>query len=572
MNRTFYHLIPVLFAIIIASPALAQQQGETDESLLPEIDPQDIEIRSEFKARFPGLRRQPILGFDPTPRTYQVDPNRTPFMETGRQIVANLPVSELSRPEPPAYTPLHYSSDINAFSRIGVGSFISSQVQFWGVTRLSSSSYVGGDLNFSSAADGHLDNQESTFRFFDANAEYATKIDSKTKFTLTAGGQSDFNYLFDPNTTQYSVPDSPRKNYNGAYAGGEVERFRNSIEGWKIQANVRYFDTELLSGELSGQIDETVFNGSFSKRWAGANVDETFTVKAGAKGGSYSNTQFSDEWLTAQGGLQYQRLFNYSTEVTAEASVYYGSSGLKNGVYFAPSVEVEHPLLDIFSVKGKIAAYPYLKTLEQQHESNRFLNAATLLQHSYTIDALAEASLHFTDIGAINFGLEYENTSDYPLMIREEAAAGVGAGTEYLFYETTYADINIIKAFANATHQVVPERFWLTGEVYVQSPKLDGGGDMPFKEKFGASAGLNLRPFSQMSIEAWVDYVGPRQTMATNSELEGFILLGSQLDIQISERFGAYAKLVNLLSQEYQIWEGYTERPFQAFGGVTVKL
>ena len=54
-----------LFFLISGVDAFAQT-GSTQNSLLPEIDPQDIEIRSEFRARFPGIRRQPILGFNPS--------------------------------------------------------------------------------------------------------------------------------------------------------------------------------------------------------------------------------------------------------------------------------------------------------------------------------------------------------------------------------------------------------------------------------------------------------------------------------------------------------------------------
>ncbi|HKL18603.1 MAG TPA: hypothetical protein VJ905_06530, partial [Halalkalibaculum sp.] len=118
MARNFTLFLFFLFLAVLTIPSVAQQQ-DTENSLLPEIDPQDIEIRSQFRARFPGIRRQPILGFDPTPRVYQVDPNRQPFMETQEQVVANLPVSELSRPNPPAYNPMRYSENIQAYSRLG---------------------------------------------------------------------------------------------------------------------------------------------------------------------------------------------------------------------------------------------------------------------------------------------------------------------------------------------------------------------------------------------------------------------------------------------------------------------
>ena len=82
---------PLLFSLFIfLCPYFALAQTASDNSLLPEINPQDIEIRSEFKARFPGLRRQPILGFNPKPRVFQIQADRMPFMESREDAVANI--------------------------------------------------------------------------------------------------------------------------------------------------------------------------------------------------------------------------------------------------------------------------------------------------------------------------------------------------------------------------------------------------------------------------------------------------------------------------------------------------
>ena len=79
----------------------SESRGES--SLLPEINPQDIEIRSEYKAQFPGVRRQPILGFKPRARVFQLDPNRMPYMESVDEVIMNLPIGTLSRPDAPPY-------------------------------------------------------------------------------------------------------------------------------------------------------------------------------------------------------------------------------------------------------------------------------------------------------------------------------------------------------------------------------------------------------------------------------------------------------------------------------------
>jgi len=548
-------------------PAQAQNQQSDEGSLLPEIDPQDIEIRSQFKARFPGLRRQPILGFDPTPRVYQIDSNRTPFMESSEQVVADLPVSDLSRPDPPEYMPLHYSSDINAFARAGYGSYISPEAQVWGVKRLSPKSYIGGDLDFSSS-DGHLDNQASSFRFLNANGEYATKLSSKSRVGVQLGVENSFNQMPD-----LGVPAplfNARKHYGGFNLGADFNHHKNAITGWKVQGNARYFETSLDSAGINsnGTSTEWVYNGSVARRWAGANVNETFTVKAGTKGGNYDNNSNASRqnWLTAQLGVAYERLFNYTTKVNADASVYYGTDSFSDKVYFGPSVTVEHPVMDILILSLEVGAEPYLKTVEQLHSANRFLAVDNQLRHSYKMYGSAEALLEFDNVGSVNFGLQYQNISNYPIFVRRDV------GLQYEFYEANYTDAYKVRAYLGATHQIVPEKFWLDAKVYLQSPKIQGGGQLPYEEKIGVNSSVHYRPIDRISIEAWADYVGPRRTFRTDQKMDGYLLLGGQVDAQITDRFGAYVKLVNLLNQEYEVWRGYTERPFQLFGGITVKL
>lgn len=569
MNR-FSSFVFTLFVVVwAAQPVMAQDQQQSENSLLPEIDPQDIEIRSQFKARFPGLHRQPILGFEPTPRVYQIDPNRMPFMETDEQVVANLPVSELSRPDPPPYTPPHYASDINAFGRLGFGSFVSPEAKFWGVSRLNSKSYIGGDFDFSSS-DGHLDSQESSFRFFDANAEYATKLSSEARLDISGGFSSSFNNMFNlPSTT---IPDGARKEYNGFNIGANFQQFQNSITGWKAQTNVSYYNARLKNaGMLSGTSEERIFNGSIAKRWAGSNVSETFTVKAGAKVGHYdNNTPFADDWVAAQGGVVYERLFNYTTKVSVDASVYYAMDEFTNRIYPAPSIIVKHPLLDILTLTVKGEAEPYVKTLEQMHTANRFLNVDNVLRHSYRIKGSVEANLEYADAGILNLGFQYANISEYPIFAREQNSA-VGASRQ-LFYETIYADAYRVKAYASITHQIISDKFRVNARVYMQSPNIKNGGRIPFEEKIGINSGVTIRPFDKFTFEAWADYVGSRKTYRTNETLDGFLMLGGQADVQITERFGAYVKLVNVLNQDYQVWQGYTERPFQVYGGLTIKL
>ncbi len=571
MKRIAVTFFIICAAVLAANPAAAQQEQDSESSMLPEIDPQDIEIRSQFRARFPGLKRQPILGFDPNPRVYQIDPDRTPFMETHEQVVANLPVSELTRPDPPEHTVFPYSSPKNVMAQVGFGSYASPEAQFWGVKRISSKSYVGGDFDYSSS-DGHLDNEDSSFRFFDANGEYATKVSDKGRVGIHGGFKSSFNNMFD---LPGNVSDDARKNYDGFNLGAEFSQFKNNITGWKADANIRYYNTELVNAYYrSGKADERVYNGSVAKRWVGSNTDETFTVKAGVKGGNHGNEgseQYS--WLTTQGGVEYDRLFNYATKVTVDASVYYTQNEFDDGIYLGPEVTVEHPLLDILTLKTQAGAKPSVKTLEQLHNENRFLWVENSLLHSYKMYGKAEAQVEYADQGAFNFGFQYQDISDYPIFSRANTGEVDQSGNPtFEFYETTYTDVYKVSAYASISHEIIPEKLSVNSKVYLQSPKMKDADRIPYEEKIGVNSGLTAQPVDGLTFEAWADYIGSRRTYQTNEKLDGFLLLGGKADVQITERFGAYIKLVNLLDQEYEVWQGYTERPFQAYGGLTVKL
>lgn len=541
----------------------AAQQG-SESSLLPEIDPQDIEIRSQFKARFPGIRRQPILGFNPTPRVYQVDPNRQPFMETQEQVVANLPISELSRPDPPPYNPLRYSEDIRAYSRLGFGSYASPQATFWGVHRLNSKSYAGGNLDFSSS-EGHLDDQPSSFRFFDADAEFATKLNRRTSLHFNAGGQSDFHYLYELDNLA-PVEQQLGKNYMGFHLNGELTSFKNTITGWNVQGGIQYFDVSLDSQTIPGEVNETAYHGSVAKRWAGSNVNETFTLKGGARSGTYGPDGDQDGWTTLQGGVRYQRLFNYSTQITAEANIYYATDITEDKVYFGPLVEVEHAFSERLKVTGTAEGKPYLKTIQQHHEYNRFLTGDNVLRHSYEIKASGEASLEYFRGSTLNAGVQYMNTQNHAIYTQQSVVSNES------YYQVSYQDATNFKVYAGLTHQLLPERFWLSARIYAQNPKLDDDDQIPFEETWGINSSVHISPIKRIALEGWLDYIGQRETGATGQELDAIFLLGAQLHLGITDRFGAYVRGVNLLDDSYEMWEGYTERPIQIYGGVTIKL
>ncbi|MDX1637367.1 MAG: hypothetical protein R3281_05330 [Balneolaceae bacterium] len=580
MNRAGFQQIFLLSILLLMGTATAgAQQDQAQSSLLPEIDPQDIEIRSEFTARFPGLRRQPILGFTPEPSIYQVDPDRMPFMESQEEVVANLPITDLSRPDPPPYQPLSYEPEINAYGRLGVGSFVSPEAEFWGINRFSKNSYISGRLDYHST-NGHLDTENSSFRFFDLDAEYATKLGRQTTVSINAGAENSFNRMFwldGAETLPIQIPAGPRKTYSGVNIGADLSRHTNSIEGWDGSLAFRRFDMEMDAGDIGGDAAESIFGASFRNEWAGGRLQETIALRLSGRGGSYelSSQADSQNWLTVQAGGEYQRLLDYSTQLSADLGVVYTSNAFEDKVYPGFTFSAKHWIQDNLTVNGQLSGTPKLQSIEQLNNLNRFLNHQSPLRHTYTVEAAGQMNLEYYRGSSIYAKVSFMQAQNYAYFDRAPLPVNTtGSAVPEGYYQVNYMDANKIKGELGATHQLVPEKLWIDAAFYVQNPKLDDGNDIPFEETWGVNSGFSAKLFSKLRIEAWADYVSERNTLSSGSteKIDGFLLLGGRVEIDITDRIGVYAKMLNLLSQEYQVWQGYEERPFQAYGGVTVKL
>ncbi|MCP9291334.1 hypothetical protein [Gracilimonas sediminicola] len=567
---------PLLFTLfILFCPifALAQggQQG-ADNSLLPEINPQDIEIRSEFQARFPGLRRQPILGFNPKPRVFQIDPNRMPFMETREEAVADISITQLGRPEPPQRSVLTNPDRINAYIRGGFGSFITPELNGYGFYKLNEKSLISADVNMR-ASDGHLDNQESSFRYLDANVSYITKVQDDLRLTIDVGGLSDYNDLFNlsDNLQQNFIGKTSNKSYSGGSAQLSLQQSKNTLTGWRAALGGNVFNTSLDAGNsgLSGDLDEQIGHATFSYYWPGNRLYETFDISASLEAGNYSNPVSSDQsWVDAGASFEYERLLNFSTRISGKGGIEYISDPTTSKVYFTPEIRIKHNFSNALSISGTAFAKPEMQTQQSHHQYNRFLNVQNQLRHAYHLGTTGEVNFQLFDGNRIFGGVNYRHVKDYAYYRRQTLQPSNTAG----FYNVNYADANIFELYAGASQQLLPEKFWFDGKVYVRSPKLSGGGFIPYEEKLGVEGAISYKVIKELTINGWAEYIGSREAPAANSDLSAYVLLNAGVEYQINDTFGVYAKLLNLLGQEYEIWNGYQERPFQVFGGLTIKF
>jgi len=575
MNLTFTPVLLLILLLMAVNPAFAQEAGEQQEaqqSLLPEIDPQDIEIRSQFNARFPGLRRQPILGMNPRPRVYQIDPDRMPFIESYDQVMASLPVGMLSRPEAPEIKLLPYATSNHGFLRGGFGNYTSPESELFAMTNIGENNWISVNSDFHSTS-GHLDDQESSFRFFNGNLNYLGRITDKTLFETRVGIFNHFNHLPAVESLN-TIPDfgTARNEYEGVTFHTGIKQNNNTIDGWKASLDGFVHSIDLLADPqlLSTDANEWGIRTDGKKTWTGNRLNEIFSVAADLQFGSVDQTAIggAKSWSVVGFSGGYHRLFNFKTNVVTNIGFYHVSDAVDNStIYLAPEIEVTHSLFNGLKIRAEASGKPEHRSLMDYMEENRFLSQNTNLQHSYTVELLGELLIEPVQGTQVRGGVSYRDTDNYAFYTRETASNIIG--TFDTFYTLNYQDATDLKIFAGISQQIIGNVFWLDADGHWRRPRLSNNEKIPFEESFTIRSALSFRPVKRLLFEGWGEFAGSRENPA-GSDLDSFLLLGTRLELIVTERIGVYGKIVNLLNQEYEIWQGYEEREFQAIAGITI--
>ena len=575
MFKIVVHFVLLIGVFYTSSTGVfAQQQQQSEEAgLLPDIDPQDIEIRGEFNARFPGLSRQPILGFNPKPPVYKIDPNRMPFMESPEEIVANIPVSVLSRPTPPSIKLMTFPRQQQLYSSFGFGRFSSPEGQLHGNYQLSENAGVMLSGNYQSS-DGHFDTPQTSFRFFDAKADYFWHPAENKTVRISAGGLSDFNHTFDVGNAGF-LPETPEKEYTGFNAGISYQTVENSFTGWKLNAGINIFNTDLLAQQLSGENDEQVYSLDISRRWAGRNLNEVFDVAISGKLANYDTQSTSDDnWSTLKGRIAYKRTLSFNTTLDLAAKAYFTDNEIEDSEFFIlPDITVTQWFGD--KLKATLVARGDVKARSnrEHHNINRFLQTSNDIQHTRMLEAKLNLDYELKEGTILRGGFSYIDAEDHAFYLRP----GIRGQANLGFYQAFYGDFSIIKGFAGFTHHLVPERFWFDITATLQNRDLESDDfsnldEMPFTENFNTKATLYFDSGKSFKADVWANVASSSFSPQTTQDLDSYFLLGLRADYTFGKHLGVYIKGVNLLNESYQVWQGYEERPIEIYGGITVRL
>lgn len=568
----FALIVCILLATQFGVNTLTAQsvQIDSEQSLLPEIDPQDIEIRSQFQARFPGLRRQPILGFNPRPRVFQTDPNRMPFIEAYDAVAANLPVGTLDRPEAPGFNPLGYATPRNAFLRAGIGSNISPEVDLFATTNLSDRNWISGTATLRSS-NGHDEQITTSYRFLNTSIKSFNRLSNRTDLTFTAGFESSFNHMLQLNTpVDVFLEEDTRIEFTGFNASSNLNFASTSLSGFQLSMGGFTHNYESISDiNYTGESTEWGINVDAEYSRLGTQINEIHRVRLKNKTGSISPLfSQSDLWSVSTLSVHYERLFNYRTDIKAAMGVSSVTDSMEDfKLYVAPEVEIKHRFFTGFNIRGLVSATPSHSTYSTLRRDNRFFDLNSTLLHQFEILALGEVLMEPFYGTKILAGVSFQDVKNFQYYSRR-STAGSMLGMGESFYMANFMDANIFRVYGGLSQDLHPNVIWINVDGHWQIPKLSNDDKIPFSESLSLKATVSVRPVTNLLIESWGEFSGIREDHL-GEQLSSYFLLGGRFEISLTEKYGIYGKLLNILNDDYEFWSGFSEPGFQGFVGFT---
>ena len=111
MTRTFNSRImsfaAVLCSLVLFAVSANAQNRDSTGTILPDLSPQEVEIRGQLEISFPSLRRQPLIGFNPPPRVPEIPENYMPFLEPYKLSGTDFPTNQAGNFDPPDVLPIN---------------------------------------------------------------------------------------------------------------------------------------------------------------------------------------------------------------------------------------------------------------------------------------------------------------------------------------------------------------------------------------------------------------------------------------------------------------------------------
>lgn len=570
--RKLHYLLILIFLPVIAFA----QSADEPSSLLPDINPQDIEIRGEFRPRFTGITRQPILGFNPTPRVFRIDPNRMPFLETPEQVVASLPLAQLEAELGPPRNLFQFPTRSNVLGYLGFGMFNSPEARLFVSAPLGSRGAVYSDVFFSSS-EGHLENQaiQGSFRRLHGDVTYRHQLSLNSE----AWGGVRGRYDFSPASIDFDLNSRLDLNVVGAHGGWARATSAFDFMKFGLSVNHTSTDNSRYSSPIPGQLpgfpilpntmseNRFTLDGELSR--TGRRPGHIFKFETSHDFGFYEFQQNDEFWHVSELSGYWNRQLNNGNRLNVGLRAFFGQDELSGAVFRAyPYVQYQFKAFNGFHFDALFSGEMRNHGLEDALITNRHAIAGGQLVNEQRVFGNLRTELDLANMITVHGFLNASYTSR-PRMFT--ANNGSWVHPKELF---------LLQPGGGVSVYVMPELLMLYSSFSINIYDLNDTVFESFQnlERYRFTSGIRSTPAKNLSLRSWFDIIGPRKNeLPQNPGLQvpdtgNIFLLNAQAEYRINGVVGVYVKAYNLLNQSYRLWPFFEERPLQIYGGVTFKF
>ncbi len=590
-------LVPLLFAV--ATSARAQEA----EPVLPDIAPQDVEIRGELEIALPSLQRQPLSGFNPPPKLVQIPADRKPYAAPYRLAKEDLPPTPITRPEPPNISSLAGKPPINGEFEAAAGRYLTREVRGRTVYPLSptTSLYARADYEGSDGfiPDEGVDDHRTDFDNLEGKAGIQTvlkhvalgfEMDGLYESYSLYGSGSNYWPAF------YAVPYAPRHalkadalrlegdtvpTRTGSRTGagfwlrshGSTEStFRldasvgsalfNTTDDWSNEYANR---TRAFDGTFGTSVETPVPGGTVIAQGRAATLSMdagNATVASVDVGGGYRFLYRNKFSLTLGGAL-----VGFSADVK-QATLLQPDAGAHSIFVPAPSVRVEFYPAHGMRFYARSVPRVAVRTLTDLHRTNPYVVSEPFVEPDVSpIDAEAGISM-FAGRVQLSGKAGYQYFSNYMYFEPQFPSSP----SRPLVFLPLYDNAQIAYAGGDVSF-VLPGGFHATGGATLRRGRLSESRTIPY---FGPIKAQGMLSWSFADAKGLLQLTGTFESRRYSDTMES-VRVPSYFDIDtaltwsLTPSIGLVGRVKNISGGNLEKWAAYPEAPLVVTGGVRVR-
>lgn len=602
MNNLYYFrflTVLLIAGLTMASPKVGSAQNtDTTGTILPNLSPQEVEIRGQLEISFPSLQRQPLIGFNPPPRVPEVPEGYRPYTEAYKLFSSRLPNQRqgnlgnrdggsLLNTLPPSRGELEASAGryLSRVIRARLGGPISekasvyARVDYEGTEGYSPESTIDDLRN-------PYDGLRSVFGFQSSGPRVGGGFELK--------GEVNSFTLFGTNFLQ-----------NGTFSSDIVLPDRNGLNGimefwlstynestiasdFRISFGSSRYRTDLFDQALmplsrlnqqeqrltgSASLDIPFSLGSFllAAEVSSSGLDQSALT---ASIEDFSLFEFKNYYLDAQSGFRVSLSPKVSLTI---AGHFLGTSFLENNEEEFISYLTANADLSIYPMPGLtfyVRNRPSIEsnTLWDIFEKNPYVRDQPLFQSTLRpLDAQAGFSFYKGMLQlAANVGyvqtpnyLYFEHIPDQPI-----------TGYDYSrgVFDAIYGDVDILHANGTISLALSNELHLKFGIAVREAELTDTNEEIPYFSPFVSE---NMISYSfannSMLVQVLSTLKSSRFRSRTDQEkIPGYVDLDFLYTYMLNSGLGFVVRFDNILGDPLEYWEHYQESPFMVSAGIRV--